>query len=167
MKVGSDLCRMMYSPIIDGYAELGDGDEAAAWLSRAEQEGQATSFDRLMFCSSLQCLQGVKPNIVMYNASAQMLCISVSFLSVSSSQSKFVQKFDQSCYRLFWQTTGVCHSCSSTKAVVKGYCRQRNLDAAKEWLHRTTVVALSYLRCKGFEGLCSLVFFGDCRGCWV
>ncbi|CAK9033956.1 Pentatricopeptide repeat-containing protein At3g06920 [Durusdinium trenchii] len=31
--------RMMYSPIIDGYAERGDGDEAATWLSQAEEEG--------------------------------------------------------------------------------------------------------------------------------
>ena len=31
--------RMMYGPIIDGWAALGSGDEAAKWLSQAEAEG--------------------------------------------------------------------------------------------------------------------------------
>ena len=30
---------MMYGPIIDGWAALGSGDEAAKWLSQAEAEG--------------------------------------------------------------------------------------------------------------------------------
>lgn len=31
---------MMYGPIIDGWANIGDGDEAARWMDRAEEQGQ-------------------------------------------------------------------------------------------------------------------------------
>ena len=37
--------RMMYGPIIDGWAALGDGDEAAKWLSQAEAEGLGKNKD--------------------------------------------------------------------------------------------------------------------------
>ena len=73
--------RMMYSPIIDGYAERGDGDEAATWLSQAEEEGQLgpmLPFSLVSFLCTLFFNQfsevvrigGVRPNMAMYNVVA-------------------------------------------------------------------------------------------------
>ena len=89
--------RMMYGPIIDGWAALGDGDEAAKWLSQAKAEGLGKNKDSQkkvhtfeMFLGRKKPFQknveqmwskcgrsnmaGIELNMILYNALSSVNC---------------------------------------------------------------------------------------------
>eukprot|EP00435_Cladocopium_sp_Y103_P042565 s1998_g11.t2 len=55
---------MMYGPIIDGWAALGNGDEAAKWLSQAEAEGIELN---MILYNALSSASGNSPDLASYN----------------------------------------------------------------------------------------------------